>query len=373
MSRSPLVSLKIFHAIFSALGMAPCELQISTARSSQPTLKFINSRTGCIYNFVLLIYIAFTVCYLIPNYVTEGLGSLEEKIAKSALATMGNTSAFIIIIYNAIYQREFVKIGNQLCKFDAKIDLPWTNETFQQLINVSWITLLWLGVLITEGFNDFNVWHFLIHVPNSIVCCWLVLQYSLAGKALQMRFQILNRLFSEVDAAAGPLESLRNLRATRNFLWKTTRGLSKFYSLTILFAIGNLCFDTVIGVYYSIAQVLNSSGTKISMDAINGFFWTCVQICPIIYLSIAIKRLMKEVCILCQSVGIFPRIFLYDEINEFSLELFHKQIPFTAYGFFSLDCSLLFSIVSTLVTYEIIAVKFDPPDTEDITPTFSGH
>ncbi|XP_011313831.1 putative gustatory receptor 2a [Fopius arisanus] len=186
----------------------------------------------------------------------------------------------------------------------------------------------------------------------------------------------------DINPTERPLENLRRLRAVRNLLWKTTYGFSKCLSLPILFAVANLCFDAIIGVYYSIARVLNSPDPELSLEAVNGFFWASVQICPIVFLSIAVKRLITEISETSFAIYRIYAIFSEDGecsenenvmcwIQEFSLELFHKQIPFTAYGLFPLDCTLLFSVISTLVTYEIIAVQFKSTDSEELTPNIS--
>ncbi|XP_018376827.1 PREDICTED: putative gustatory receptor 28b [Trachymyrmex cornetzi] len=46
------------------------------------------------------------------------------------------------------------------------------------------------------------------------------------------------------------------------------------------------------------------------------------------------------------------------ELKEFSLQLLHRKIQFTANGYFTLDNTFLHSLTGTLVTYLVILVQF---------------
>nr|CAD7573886.1 unnamed protein product [Timema californicum] len=50
------------------------------------------------------------------------------------------------------------------------------------------------------------------------------------------------------------------------------------------------------------------------------------------------------------------------KLKLFSLQLLHSKIQFTACGFFTLDYTLLHSIVAALTTYLIILIQFQLSD-----------
>ncbi|CAL1688435.1 unnamed protein product [Lasius platythorax] len=46
------------------------------------------------------------------------------------------------------------------------------------------------------------------------------------------------------------------------------------------------------------------------------------------------------------------------ELKEFSLQILHRKIQFTANGYFTLDNSFLHSLIGTVATYLVILVQF---------------
>jgi gustatory receptor len=45
-------------------------------------------------------------------------------------------------------------------------------------------------------------------------------------------------------------------------------------------------------------------------------------------------------------------------LEQFSLQLLHQKIQFTAFGFFNLDFTLLYTIVAAITTYLVILIQF---------------
>ncbi|KAJ9600499.1 hypothetical protein L9F63_009269 [Diploptera punctata] len=45
-------------------------------------------------------------------------------------------------------------------------------------------------------------------------------------------------------------------------------------------------------------------------------------------------------------------------MQQFSLQLLHRKVQFTACGFFPLDFTLLYSIVGAVTTYLVILIQF---------------
>ncbi|XP_023709129.2 putative gustatory receptor 28b [Cryptotermes secundus] len=51
-------------------------------------------------------------------------------------------------------------------------------------------------------------------------------------------------------------------------------------------------------------------------------------------------------------------LVLREELQEFSLQLLHRKVKFTACGFFPLDYTLFYSIVGAVTTYLVILIQF---------------
>ncbi|XP_023717531.1 putative gustatory receptor 28a isoform X3 [Cryptotermes secundus] len=49
---------------------------------------------------------------------------------------------------------------------------------------------------------------------------------------------------------------------------------------------------------------------------------------------------------------------LKEELQLFSLQLLHRKVHFTAFGFFPLDFTLLYSITGAVTTYLVILIQF---------------
>lgn len=45
-------------------------------------------------------------------------------------------------------------------------------------------------------------------------------------------------------------------------------------------------------------------------------------------------------------------------MEQFSLQLLNQKIHFTAFGFFTIDYSLLFTIIAAITTYLIVLIQF---------------
>lgn len=45
-------------------------------------------------------------------------------------------------------------------------------------------------------------------------------------------------------------------------------------------------------------------------------------------------------------------------LEQFSLQLLHQKIQFSAFGFFNLDFTLIYAIVAAITTYLVILIQF---------------
>lgn len=44
--------------------------------------------------------------------------------------------------------------------------------------------------------------------------------------------------------------------------------------------------------------------------------------------------------------------------GQFSLQLLHQKIQFTAFGFFNIDFTLLYTTIASITTYLVILIQF---------------
>ncbi|KAK0169113.1 hypothetical protein PV327_002859 [Microctonus hyperodae] len=63
-----------------------------------------------------------------------------------------------------------------------------------------------------------------------------------------------------------------------------------------------------------------------------------------------------------------PELFLRHEVNDFSSQLYHCNVGFTAFEFFLMDNELLRSFIGVITTYLIILVQFYEPENDSVIP-----
>ncbi|KAL0107950.1 hypothetical protein PUN28_014895 [Cardiocondyla obscurior] len=95
---------------------------------------------------------------------------------------------------------------------------------------------------------------------------------------------------------------------------------------------------------------------------INTIIWLLTLIYPISLLTNIITKILKEIGktgsmlhnLLSYAIGKETK----SELKQFSLQLLHRKIQFTANGYFVLDNSFLHSLIGTVVTYLVILIQF---------------
>lgn len=60
------------------------------------------------------------------------------------------------------------------------------------------------------------------------------------------------------------------------------------------------------------------------------------------------------------------------QVQQFSLQLIHQKMIFSANGFFDIDFTLIFTIVGACTTYLIILVQFRMSEFTKVLPTNSA-
>ncbi|XP_057340063.1 putative gustatory receptor 28b [Microplitis mediator] len=91
--------------------------------------------------------------------------------------------------------------------------------------------------------------------------------------------------------------------------------------------------------------------------------WIIKNIFPTSYLTISITKLFNEVertdKIVSEIIRVYPNnMRIRYQMEQFSMELLHKNINFNAFGLFSFDGSLLISLLHTAIINTFIIINF---------------
>ncbi|XP_063974895.1 uncharacterized protein LOC135161346 [Diachasmimorpha longicaudata] len=390
----------LFHIVYiisSALGLAPCGIKISRGLTSKIgfTCVFSYSSRRCAYNLLLImLFIAITIAG-VPHlhHLSYPNNSPAVRVITVALSVMGNVVAIVIITFYLITQRDIISIGNQLNEFDEKYGdrLVGRRDTgvgdFQSLITVIIITCIWIAVVTSEMVEAEGEIFLLTSGPSEAFVSWLLIQYSLLINVLQARFEGLNNaLFATFRPAiilkegsfvrrsifsdTAITQSLLMCKQARNRIYKVSCKVSRFYSFPALIGIFYCCCCFVDTIYFYIMTLiyLENSGR----NQIDPIFWTLVTLYPIVALSTSVNTFQTEEARTMDIIydimeAYAPNKDIESELNNFAVELLHKNVPFNACALFSLDCSLLHSIFAMTVTYLLILVQFKPPESHKST------
>ncbi|XP_034944093.1 putative gustatory receptor 28a [Chelonus insularis] len=163
------------------------------------------------------------------------------------------------------------------------------------------------------------------------------------------------------------------LRQAHRTLYEITYSITEFYSWPILFAITGCCTRLILSLYYLIMVIMSVKAASVTRYIL-AFLWVIVFIFPIIPLTGFVTRISTEIKRTGDVVNRImnkysTQIKIHYELEQFSIELLHRKLRFTACGLFSLDGGLVTSMTSTMITYMIILVQFKDSILTVPTPT----
>ncbi|XP_063975831.1 uncharacterized protein LOC135161838 [Diachasmimorpha longicaudata] len=386
------VLFEIIHTISFLLGLAPCSVKLSP--QSAPiigfTCSFSYSRVKSGYNILIIILFIAIMIVGIPQLNDRRYpnDSLTVKAITLTLAVMGNTIVVLIIILYSIRQRDIIRIGNELHEFDKKYCDRLVGrsanplEKFRPFITAIFMLFIWIGVLIIEIIRQNDEKYIITSGLNKAFVSWLLIQYSLLIKALQIRFEGLNNaalapstysiavteeslLRRRISNDSVIVQNLIMIKRARNQIYKISRRVSGFHSFPALLVIFYCCCCSVDTIYFYIMKLIHSETDRM----IEAFFWTLLTLYPIIILSTSINTFQVEAnrtaIIIYEIMHRCERSKDIEfELNNFAFELLHRKVSFSACGLFSLDCTLLQSISGMIVTYLLILLQFQPLESQ---------
>ncbi|XP_015432847.1 PREDICTED: putative gustatory receptor 28b [Dufourea novaeangliae] len=381
----------LFFLLFKVIGLATVSLRdkISNNKCSGKTLSFRRSRFGMLYNLMLCCSVVVT------NYITVPILNGQDYDNKTTITmsievfegVFGSLVVLIILVCYCGNQLDFESIGNYLIHVEEqfhRLRLPINfHGVFGRLIIVYIGQLtLFLALLVTEylAFNEGPlVW--LLDVGPSAFASWLLIQYISVISLLDANFNCLNDGIQNLCRSSNNSNYMRSLNQTRRVfvssstmkpflqlrdihdnLCDLSTEVSRFYSMPALIAITFLFFTLLYNTYYLLEPLIVDNSILDLMPMVNTILWLIFLLYPLVLLTTKITNIMDKI----QETGVFVHILLKcaidretkSELREFSLQLLHRNIKFTANGYFSLDNTLLQSIVSAVTTYLVILIQF---------------
>ncbi|THK33217.1 gustatory receptor 68a-like [Diachasma alloeum] len=383
------IIFKVLRVISLLLGLAPCKLftEAIPSKKFRYAFKLSYSRLGCVYNISWIIIFSGVIIAIVPKVAKDYDINYSKIIITIDLTMSAMGNAFVIILTGiyCIYQKQIVEIGNRLSEVDEQFQADlfvFNKETFRNL-HYSVVTMTFIIMWIISFVICLVGWRFFIFfsiiLPAAVLSC-LLLQYSLIINILKERFRCLNEGLSaavkytiespgvsslerNITNNRSVIDNFALIRNMRHSVYKIACDVADFYSFPVLLVIFNFCCNSITSIYFIIINALHRKNSGCP-DSMSDCFWIMMYSYPIVVLSESVKRFNKEVSKTTNVIyDIRQTNFVNKEIlNDFALELLHTKVAFTAFGFFSLDCTLLHSIFGMVVTYLIILLQFQPAD-----------
>nr|XP_034172642.1 putative gustatory receptor 28b [Osmia lignaria] len=359
------------------------------------TVHFVSTKLGTCYNVSI-------ACFIIAsNYFTIPVVYYEEYLNKTIVTTaieiaegvLGSIITFIIVLWYCVNQSIFVKFGNSLVEILEELYRLREPVNRKQIVFILlsiylFELVLFLAIVISDyvAFHSHPISWMATIVPMSVVS-WVFIQYYSVLIVLHVMYANLNKIIQNIyvyrtgDANclyrcrrvfinSTGIQSLLNLRCIHALLCDISAQVSQFYSLPILLGTFLLFISLLYNVYYFIEPFMVDNVIMETSIVLNTVVWIIFLLYPLGLLTTRVTKLENEIG---RTGSIVHALLNYaidkevrTELKLFSLQLLHRQIKFTAIGYFVLDNTLFQSVLSTTTTYLVILIQFEMGGPEPI-------
>ncbi|XP_043287293.1 putative gustatory receptor 28b isoform X2 [Venturia canescens] len=291
-------------------------------------------------------------------------------------------------LLTSVRRRDMVSLLNRLIKVDSTIcrlsNLQLTTTFRLQAIIVFIVLIITWVVLIISDVYAYNttIFDWFNDILPSFIITQFLLQYALIVKMIEIRYRSLNIAIVDLSKSSTTktfrsfvlrdeitlmnceyLPKVIDFRRAHKTLYDIGSDVAEFYSFPILFIIGLSCFEIVYNSYWSLMPLTVNIDVDPAFIVINSVAWILGLIVPIGILAKAVENItaeMRKTTDAIYTVLDGCNLSREDkaELEQFSVELLHRKIEFSAYGLFPLDCSLVHSIFSSTITYLVILLQF---------------
>ncbi|OXU18068.1 hypothetical protein TSAR_004440 [Trichomalopsis sarcophagae] len=391
---------KYLFDIFKVFGLATMSMTVCTKKNNFKNRKmFSYSYHGIIYNGVLICFLIIAGIYKM-YYIQDKL--IDQSRMSEVIDVFGNFIIYavsvVLLSKYMISQTLAVRIGNNLYSINLvleRFNLKYKNQYMimhYKLVLLFDLTI-WLGVIIIGSFSDCTfIAAILTYIPNFIINC-LVIQYVVIiifiygeAKALNNQFRkYVDRAFSDtlLYQFRRPILSAHYYLPENNeiillqksclSIYEVSNNVSKFYSLSILICIVKLFFSIILNTYFFLKpSIFGKNIITSTMNHVWSISWLTLDtfsLCILTqYITMTVNEIKKTGDIVHQILRHSTGLGVIKQLNNFSLHLLHKNIQFTAMDMFSLDCTLLHSIVGSITTYLVILIQFQENSSEQHKP-----
>ncbi|KAK0157839.1 hypothetical protein PV328_011529 [Microctonus aethiopoides] len=380
------------------MGLAPFTLNINREYvqnrdiEKKPILKFIFSylMIGC--NLTIITFIIITLIMHAPNVIKERTED-DSPLSKSIeihLMCNGNLTIIILLLFYLFRHRSMIHMANELIDIDMTVaKLPDDYQLQSGKIPVIIVFILNSFFSFLHIFERLFKTDDLATLPLFILprtlFAYFILQYTIVLILIEKRYANINNAFIKLSKLTNQINyncdndfdnklkvtinrtmvvEIIALKRAHASLGNLRLKIANFYSLGILFVTTYSTGSIIYAFYFIIMPFVRPKYYPPSVDnSIKFSFWLMKELFPIFLLAICANKTIAEMKktspiiynILSQCKSSTEIII---EFKHFIFELLHNDCQFSAYNVFTVDSTIIRSILSSVVSNLIIFIQF---------------
>ncbi|EJY57899.1 AAEL011073-PC, partial [Aedes aegypti] len=356
----------------------------------------------------------FILCYGIAIYKSE---SVTGYFIRSDISNLGDIlqaatgiGALVMTFFYSIFQRHrLIEAFYSLALTDQHFNEIGIEIDYQKsLVRNYTIVLLQLLVLATytatsstivlsSGYSLCLAAWITFLLPFVMMSMIIILYFSLVDQC-KHRFNLLNKMleqlrmktvqkqllrYSDKHIAEVPMfqkpfavtmvfpvsvtEIVNHLASIQSDLCDACESIEDHFTLQMLTVVAISFLISVFDLYYISEKIFTDGATSTHVNKfqfVAFFFYQglvhVIAVMKIVYIASMAIRENKQIAV---NVHKLINVNNYDDeltkqLTNLSLQMTHRKVAFTAYGFFKLDFTLLFTLVGAATTYLVILVQF---------------
>ncbi|XP_026669520.1 putative gustatory receptor 28b isoform X3 [Ceratina calcarata] len=362
-------------------------------KCSKNVFFFVKSKLGIVYNFLLSCFVIMLYYIVVPfvndveyPYKTKFTGTLELS-----QVLLGCFMTCFILLYFCSNQSAFVRIGNclilatdTLCRLQQPLSRTNLLCLFIIAYIFNFILLLTLGISEVLTTSAPYLYHVGTITPVAVLSLFFI-QYFTVLVIANAIFVAINRIIKQIQrssiddfnmkifynrrlfVSSSGIQLLVQMRELHDYVCNVSTEISRLYSLPTLIVLCFIFYSFLYNVYYFFGPLIMNASFETVIEI-------TAEVCELeIYLRAEAFK-WALITLQIESTGNIVHALLNRvidretkaELEQFSLQLLHRKVKFTAYGYFTLDNSLLRAMIGTVATYMVILIQFQmetPPKT----------
>ncbi|XP_062140003.1 putative gustatory receptor 2a [Drosophila sulfurigaster albostrigata] len=344
---------------------------------------------------------------------TSNIGHTVDYIQLVGIRVAHITSLLEALWQRQTQQRFFAQLREIDRDFASMLHIDVDNAKLRQQMTRRGLWML-AGYIISQSFiivtkmfspdHKFPI-YWICYLLPLLVCGLRYFQIYTAVLIVHQRLELLHKLLeslqlNEADpqkpyacmcikealqmqvAAAACMQRLITARILYQRLWLLVGLLNRCYGLSMLFNLGNDFLAITSNCYWIFLNFRQFAASPYDfMQILGSTLWTTPHLGNVLALALMCERAAYFTTRLALSLHhirvdlqndshnalvsfnfycpfLLVRNKLLLQITQFSLQLLHQRLCFSAAGFFNVDCTLLYTIVGATTTYLIILIQF---------------